>query len=175
MHVLHNATKPKPKGLAAAAAALALACTLAPLSGCAPSQPAPTEEAPATATGYMTSMAKASTQLSESLGDFASSVADGDVSVLQAKADSAYEVLGQMESLEAPEELKPVKGKYDEAVSTLKGALEDYLHLFLELENTPEGTQYDYTGYAKRLEAVQKAYDQGLNLLEEADKMATEM
>lgn len=175
MHVPNNATEPKTSKLAATLAACALALTLALLSGCAQTQPAPTEDAPPTATGYMTSMAKASTQLSESLADFAASVADGDVSGLQAKADAAYEVLGQMEALEAPDDLKPVKGKYDEAIASLKDALKDYLALFLEIENTPEGAQYDYSDYAKRIEAVQKSYDQGLNLLEEADKMATEM
>lgn len=176
MQVPHTDSKrPNAAKALAAIVALVMAMSMAMLSGCAASQPAAPEEKPVTAAGYMNSMAKSSKQLSESFADFSGAVAEGDVSALQAKVDSANEVLDQMESLEAPDELKSVKGKYDEAIGTLKGALNDYLAIFLEIENAPEGAQYDFSDYGQRLESVQKAYDQGLNLLEEADKMATEM
>lgn len=176
MQVLQaSATRSKAVKVLAVIVAIVMMASAAVMSGCASGQPASTEEKPITAAGYMNAMAKSSKQLSESLGAFSEAVADGDVSALQSKVDSAYEVLDQMEALEAPDEVKSVKGKYDEAIGSLRNALKDYLAIFLEIENAPEGIQYDFSGYSQQLESVQKAYDQGLNLLEEADKMATEM
>lgn len=162
------------KTLMVAATALVALC-LAFLTACSQPQPASEEERPPTAGEYMTSVAKVSAQLSGSLAEFATAVSDNDVSAVQAKADAAYEVLKQMESLEAPDELKSVKGKYDEATQSLKDAMKDYVALYLEIENAPEGSQYDFTNYAAQIESIQKSYDNGLNLLEEADKMASEM
>ena len=157
------------------AAASILALSLALLTACSQGSPSASEEKPVTAGDYMVSVAKSSQQLSASLADFATAVSDNDITAVQSKADSAYEVLKQMESLEAPDELKQVKGKYDEAVQSLRDALKDYIALYLEVENSPDGVPSDYANYAQQIESVQKAYDQGLNLLEEADKMASEM
>lgn len=176
MQLSHTSnTTSKRTRVAAALIAIACALSLSLLAGCSQAQQQAPEEKPVTATDYMTAMAKSSTQLSESLAAFSQTVADNDISALQAKADAAYEVLGQMEALEAPDELKSVKGKYDEAIGSLKDSLKDYLALYLEIENAPDGAPYDFSQYAQRIEAIQKSYDQGLNLLEEADKMATEM
>ena len=162
------------KMLRMAATALVAGC-LAFLTACSQPQAATDEEQPPTAGEYMTSVAKASNQLSASLGEFATAVSENDVSAVQAKADAAYEVLKQMEGLEAPDELKSVKGKYDEATQSLRDAMKDYVALYLEIENAPEGSPYDFSNYAAQIEAIQKSYDNGLNLLEEADKMASEM
>lgn len=123
----------------------------------------------------MTSVAKTSNQLSASLSEFAAAVSENDISAVQPKADAAYDILSQMESLEAPDELKAVKGKYDEATQSLKDAMKDYVALYLEIQNAPEGSSYDFSNYAAQIESIQKAYDNGLNLLEEADKMASDM
>lgn len=176
MQVQHTSTSKGAKArLAAAAAAALLAVSMAFLTACSQPQPASTEEKPVTASDYMVSMAQSSKSLSESLSEFAGAVSESDVSAIRAKADSAYDVLKQMESLEAPDELKDVKDKYNEATQTLKGALDEYLALFMAIESVPEGEPFDYSTYDESVESVQKAYDQGLNLLEEADKMAAEM
>lgn len=162
------------KALMMGATALVALC-LALLTACSQSQPPSEEEKPLTAGEYMTSVAKISNQLSGNLAEFATAVSDNDVPAVQVKADAAYEVLKQMESLEAPDELKSIKGKYDEATQSLRDAMKDYVALYLEIENAPEGSQYDFTNYAAQIESIQKSYDNGLNLLEEADKMASEM
>lgn len=171
---LHTHNSTAHKALMIGAAALVALC-LGFLTACSQSQPATDEERPPTAGEYMTSVAKASSQLSSSLSEFAAAVSDNDVSAVQAKADAAYEILKQMEALEAPDEVKSVKGKYDEASQSLKDALKDYVALYLEIENAPEGSQYDFSNYASQIESIQKSYDNGLNLLEEADNMASEM
>lgn len=171
---LHTHNIAARKVLMMAAAALVALC-LALLTACSQPQPASDEERPPTAGEYMTSVAKSSNQLSASLSEFATAVSDNDVSAVQAKADAAYEILKQMESLEAPDELKSVKGKYDEASQSLRDAMKDYVALYLEIENAPEGSPYDFSNYAAQIESIQKSYDNGLNLLEEADKMASEM
>ena len=125
------------KMLMMAATALVAGC-LAFLTACSQPQAATDEEQPPTAGEYMTSVAKASNQLSASLGEFATAVSENDVSAVQAKADAAYEVLKQMEGLEAPDELKSVKGKYDEATQSLRDAMKDYVALYLEIENAAD-------------------------------------
>lgn len=171
----NHAPAAKPSPLAAFAFAAAIAFALAFLVACTPAQQAADEEKPPTASDYMVSMAKSSTQLSERLSDFAAAVAENDVSAVQAKADAAYEVIDQMDGLEAPDELKEVKDKYNEATKSLKDALKDYTALYLEIQNAPEGAPRDDAAYAQRIEAVQKEYDQGLNHLEEADEMASKL
>lgn len=166
-HVFRKAT------MVFAAVLVAICCLL--LTACAQPQAASDEEKPVTAGEYMTSVAKSSKQLSASLQEFAAAVSDNDVSAVQAKADAAYDALAQLEALEAPDELNEVKGKYDEASQSLKDAMKDYVALYLEIENAPEGSPYDFSNYAAQIESIQKAYDNGLNLLEEADKMASEM
>lgn len=152
-----------------------LALAMSFLTACSQGGQSATEEKTVTAGDYMVSVAKSSQQLSSSLKDFAEAISENDITAVQSKADSAYEVLKQMEALEAPDELKSVKGKYDEAVQSLRDALKDYVALYLEVENSPDGVPADYATYVQQIESVQKAYDQGLNLLEEADNMATEM
>lgn len=155
-------------------AALIVALVLAVLPGC--SQPAPQaqEEKKATASDYMVSLNQNASILSEKLADFATAVEAGDVSAMQAKADAAFAVLDDMANLEAPEELSELRDKYNNAANSLRMALEDYLKLYLEIENSPDGNA-NYSDYAVRIESVQKEYDEGLNLLEEADKMAAEL
>lgn len=162
------------KGLMIVATVLVAGC-LAFLTACSQPQPASNEERPPTASEYMTSVAKMSGQLSGSLSEFATAVSSNDISAVQQRADAAYDILSQMEALEAPDEIKSVKGKYDEASQSLKDALKDYVALYLEIENVPAGSSPDLTNYAAQIESIQKAYDNGLNLLEEADNMASEM
>lgn len=156
-------------------AAMVVAGCLTFLTACTQPETATDEQKQPSAGDYMTSVAKTSTQLSSALSEFAAAISENDLSAIQPKADAAYEVLAQMEALEAPDDLKEVKGKYDEATQSLKDSLKDYVALYLEIQNTPEGNTFDFTNYASQIEAIQKSYDNGLNLLEEADNMATEL
>lgn len=144
------------------------------MTACSPNQDAETKDEGATPISYISQVNDSSANLSETLGEFAQAVSAGDVFSMQAKADAAYAIIDEMRNIEAPEELNEVKSKYNDATDKLKGALSDYVALYVELKDAADGKAFDYGAYPSRIENIQKQYDEGLNLLEEADSMAAE-
>lgn len=158
---------------AKALCAAALTLSLAFATGCTQPQQNPENTGP-TASEYMITLNSTAAQLEAALSDFASTVEAGDVSAMQSKADAAYSIIDELNNAEAPEALSDVKSKYSDALSSLKGALGDYIDLYTEIDNAKSGSSFDFSTYKQRLEDIQKQYDDGLNALEEADKMVSE-
>lgn len=170
-NVKSKAAEAAARIVALTTAALAALC----LSACIGSQPVPEDEnKELTPAQYMTNVNQIAENLSASLEAFEEAVDDNDLSAMQAKADSAFAVLDEFESMDIPEQLKDVNEKYQDASDSLKSALNDYIALYTEISDSSDSKPFDYGKYPERLESIQKQYDNGLNLLEEADKLAAE-
>ncbi len=166
---------PRTKAILASICAAALALAMLSMTGCAQPMQSQDETPVVTPSDYMVSLNASAEDLKSVLTEFSEAAANDDVFTMQTKADEASAVLDSMSELEAPEAMSEVKSKYGEAVSTLKGALSDYLELYLELDDAQHGgSAFDYSTYDNRLEAIQKQYDKGLNQLEDADKLASD-
>lgn len=158
---------------AVAIAALMLACAL---GGCAPQNPsANQEEQTISAAEYMVKLNQAATSLHEGLDEFSAAVTDGDLSTLQSKSDTAFQAMDALSDLKTPEELNDVKNKYKEATDALHSSLNDYISLFVTIQSDPNPATIPQKKYAEDFEKIQKEYDRGLNLLEQADSAAKEI
>ena len=156
---------------------LMLICALAVVGCTSPSSSTDsstnTEENTPTMSQYMVNLNVSASKLQTALSEFADAVNSNDTYMMSLKADEAYAVMDQMDAIECPPEMDDVKAKYKEATSELKNALADYLALYIDLDSAQSSDQFNYNDYNSRLEEVQKHYDEGLNLLEEADDMVS--
>lgn len=171
----NNSGKKTRHIMAALLSAFALAAMLV-LAGCVPAPNAGndaknSEPEPPTMSQYMVSLNESANKLQTALTEFSSAVNSNDTYLMSLKADEAYAVMDQMDAIECPPELNDVKGKYKDAISELKTALSDYLALYIDIDKAEAPSQQDYDAYNGRLEEIQKHYDEGLNLLDEADEM----
>lgn len=146
------------------------------LSGCA-SQPTAInpEEQTITASEYMVKLNQAAESLHENLNGFASAVTAGDITTLQSKCDAAFQSMDALNDLKVPDELVTVKNQYKDAVDALHASLNEYIAVFTEIQNEHDQSKIDLQKYAARFENIQKGYDNGMNLLEQADAAAKEL
>lgn len=126
-------------------------------------------------------------QINSSLNDFGTeleafneAVSNDDVVGMKSQADKAFKVIDEIEKIEAPEALKDIHSDYKKAFSKLKEALSDYIDFYTEVkafaENTPEEEDSSQVpDFEKKLKDLQEKYNEGMDLLEAADKKATEM
>lgn len=160
-------------GFAATMCSLAL---LAGLVGCSSQPTTPdSEDQTITASEYMVKLNEASSSLHEGLDDFSQAVADGDLSTLQSKADTAFKAMDSLSDLQVPEEINDVKDQYNEAISSLRSSLDDYISLYTEIMSEPDLEKVNEEKYADRFEEIQKQYDNAMNLLEKADAAAKDL
>lgn len=145
--------------------------------GCSSESAIEPQEQPASASDYMVSLNDCSTRLSQKLQEFSDAASEQRISAMNSNAEEAYEILDEMSSLEAPDDVSDLKNKYNDAASKLKDALSEYIALYVEIYDSSQSSsaQFDYSTYTERLQSIQQQYDDALNALEEADKMATEM
>ncbi len=171
----HTRRAPTLRAVFASALAAALALALFTVTGCA-QQTQSQESNVVTPSDYMVSLNAAADNLKSVFTEFTDAASSDDIFTMQAKIDEASAAIDEMCELEAPEAMDEVKAKYTEALSTLKATLSDYLDLYLELDDAQQGgAAFDYSTFSDRLEELQMRYDQGLGLLEDADKLATDL
>lgn len=165
-------TKVAPLAIAVAISAAIVLC----LPGC-DSQTAAIdpENQTLTASEYMVKLNQAADSMHENLAVFAAAVNSGDISTLQAKADAAFQEMDALNDLKTPDEIADVRNQYKEATDALHNALNEYIAIYLDIQNEPEQSKIDSNKYAERFETVQKDYDNGINLLEKADAAAKEL
>lgn len=147
------------------ACALALACTA--LAACTASSPA-ADDAQQGNRAYMSQVNSVMGTLGDNLGSFVDAVSRGDVVNMRTQADNAYKTLDSLAAIEAPENLADVKQKYVDGTSKLREALDAYITLYTEIESD----SFDQSTYADRLAKVQSLYDEGVDLLKQADEAA---
>ena len=107
--------------------------------------------------------------LDSRLSDFVDAVSRGDVVTMRTQADNAFKVLDDLSSLEAPEPLKDVAADYVDGANSLKDALNSYIQLYTEIDGE---TASDWSTYDSRLQAIQDAYNAGIDKLKAADEAA---
>lgn len=107
-------------------------------------------------------------ELGDNLDSFEGAVSRGDVVNMRTQADDAFKALDSLSSLEAPDELKDVQQKYVDGTAKLREALDGYITLYTDLKSD----SFDQSTYASRLSKVQSLYDEGVELLKQADEAA---
>ena len=110
--------------------------------------------------------------LDSRLSDFVDAVSRGDVVTMRTQADNAFKVLDDLSSLEAPEPLKDVAAGYVDGANSLKDALNSYIQLYTEIDGATTTDPFDWSTYDSRLQAIQDAYNAGIDKLKAADEAA---
>ena len=119
---------------------------------------------------YMSQVNESMTKLQDSLKQFTDAVSRGDVVSMRTQADNAYKALDKLTALEAPDALADVQEKYQSGTDKLREALDSYITLYTEMN----GESFDMATYDKRVSDVQKLYDEGVDLMQEGDKLAAD-
>ena len=109
-------------------------------------------------------------ELGDELGSFVDAVSRNDVVNMRTQADNAYRSLDDLEAIEAPEGLSDVRQKYIDGTAKLREALDGYIALYTEVESGA----LNQSDYAARLAKVQALYDEGVDLLKQADEAASQ-
>ena len=170
---VEKASRKAKMGIALSACSLLLAGAL---FGCAGQpQTLDSEEQTISASEYMVKLNQAADSLHESMDGFAAAVSAGDITTLQSKSDAAFQAMEELQEYKTPEELTDVRNKYEEAITTLHNALNEYIVVYTEIQNEKDQSKINIQKYAQRFENIQKAYDNGMNLLEQADAAAKEL
>lgn len=117
---------------------------------------------------YMSQVNGVMNQLGEKLDSFVDAVSRGDLVNMRTQADNAYTSLDELSALEAPEGLSDVRQQYLDGTAKLREALDGFITLYTEIE----GGSFDQSTYASRISQVQSLYDEGVNLLKQADQTA---
>ena len=112
---------------------------------------------------YMTQVNQKMDDLDSRLSDFVDAVSRGDVVTMRTQADNAFKVLDDLSSLEAPEPLKDVAAGYVDGANSL---------LYTEIDGATASEPFDWSTYDSRLQAIQDAYNAGIDKLKAADEAA---
>ena len=161
------------------AAILSVACAgalaMGMLGGCASEATTEEEEAQQANNEYMSSVNSIMEELDEELESFTDAVSRDDVVGMSTQADNAYEVLDELEELEAPEDLSEIHEDYLAGADSLEQALDAYVDLYTEIDAAEDDEDFDWSTYEDRLAEVQDLYDEGIAQFEAADTAAAEM
>ncbi|MBR3182667.1 MAG: hypothetical protein IKF56_08560 [Eggerthellaceae bacterium] len=117
---------------------------------------------------YMSQVNEIMEQLDKGLDSFVDAVSRGDIVNMRTQADNAFQILDKLAELEAPESLSDVQEKYVEGADKLRGALDAYITLYTDMSSA----SFDQSTYDDRIAQIQKLYDDGVKLMEEADEAA---
>ena len=148
--------------IAAFAAALVLAsgCTAAVQHG---------QETPAQKhRGFMSQVNSYMDDFGKNMETFSEAVAKNDIVAIKMASEKAFKIQDQINSIDAPDDLSDVKQKYCDGIKKVEEALSDYIKLYSD-STTPS---FDQTTYNERIEAIQKKYNEGADLLKEGDETA---
>lgn len=152
--------------LCALACVVVLACGL--LAGCANTAANNANSEQQANRAYMSQVNEIMEQLDSGLDSFIDAVSRGDVVNMRTQADNAFQILDKLNDLEVPEELSDVHEKYVEGADKLRGALDGYISLYTDMS----GASFDQSTYDDRIAQIQKLYDDGVALMQEADEAA---
>lgn len=109
-------------------------------------------------------------QFSSKLSDFQTDVKEKNVDAMQNKLKDTQSLIDQFSKLDTPPNCEDVQKNYTDAFVQLQQALSDYVQIFSDLNSG----QIDNSVLNERIANVQKSYTQGIELLHQADKLATE-
>lgn len=163
----------RPSFIRTLVAVCASAMLAVALSGCMQQASTQGNEQQSENREYMTQVNQKMDDLDSRLSDFVDAVSRGDVVTMRTQADNAFKVLDDLSSLEAPEEpLKDVAAGYVDGANSLKDALNSYIQLYTEIDGATTTEPFDWSTYDSRLQAIQDAYNAGIDKLKAADGAA---
>ncbi len=139
------------------------------LSGCG-SQEGKTDAA-ADNRSYMSQANTIAMQLDEDLQPFTEAVASNDIVSMRQAASKVYQDVENFKALSAPDALKDIHAEYSAGCDDLKEALETYIKVYQQADEDNADSD-DLNG---KIAKAQKSYESGIEHLQNADKMVTEL
>lgn len=121
-------------------------------------------------TTYFAQVNNLSKEFNNVLGDFQSNVKNKDVQGMQDKYKESQNLLEEFSKIQVPADCQDVQKAYTDGYLQMQKALSDYIQIYSDFVNA----QISNDVLNQRVEGVQKSYDEGLELLKNADKMASE-
>ncbi len=144
------------------------------LAGCMSPNTGATDQQRANRT-YMTKVNQAMEDLNSRLGDFDDAVSRGDVITMRTQADNAFSAIDALAAIDTPDAMKGLQSGYVDGCNALKGALNDYIDLYTEIDSATDEHPFDYGAYDERIKAVQDKYNDGISKLKAADEEALKL
>ncbi len=153
--------------------AVVMAMALCLLPGCLGAPAANTAQSENVA--YMSKAHSSMEELTETLDAFNEAVARQDIVTMRTQAENANRVIDAFTAIEAPEVLADVRQDYVDGCVALQGALSDYVALYGDISSATPEHPFDYSTYDGRIQAIQKAYDEGIQMLQSGDQRAIDL
>ncbi len=139
---------------------LAQGCSMAAQSG---------QETPAQKhRSFMSQVNSYMDEFSKNMESFSEAVAKNDIVAIKMASEKAFKIFDEVNSIDAPDDLSDVKQKYCDGIKKVEEALSDYIKLFSD----SSAPGFENATYNERIDAIQKKYNEGADLLKQGDETA---
>lgn len=118
---------------------------------------------------YMSNVNQVIEELNTTLSDFGEALSQEDFVSMKTQAEKTSKIIGELEKIEAPENLSEIHTGYVDGTKKLQEALDAYIDVQVQLNADP-----NLDSVESRMKEIQKIYDEGIKELEEADNKAAE-
>ena len=119
---------------------------------------------------YFAEVNSAVNEFKSTLGDFSADVKEKNVDNMKKKIDESQKLIDQFNKLEVPKNCEDVQKLYLDGFVQMQQALSNYVQIYSDFQSG----QIDNNVLNQRVADVQSSYNSGLNLLTQADKLASE-
>lgn len=119
---------------------------------------------------YFSEVTSLSRDLTSSLADFQADVKEKNIDAMKDKLEKTQSIIDDFNKLDVPQNCEDVQKDYLDGFIQLQNALSNYVQIYSDFIN---GT-IDNSVLQERVAEVQKSYNEGLALLRQADKLASE-
>lgn len=123
---------------------------------------------------YMSSVNQDMDELQSRLASFNDAVSRGDVVSMRTQADNAYKALDDLKNISAPAALKDAQQDYVDGTTALKGALDEYIALYTEIDSATTAQPFDWSSYDQRIAKIKQDYDTGMGKLQDGDNLLSQ-
>ena len=104
------------------------------------------------------------------LADFPADVKDKNVTDMKDKLEASQKILDKFNAIEAPQNCTDIHKNYGDGLLQMQQALSDYVAVYSSFVNGELGNDV----LNQRVASIQNSYNNGLDLLNKADKQAAE-
>lgn len=120
---------------------------------------------------YFAQVNSISSDFKNILSDFSTCVKDKNVDEMKNKVENAQKAIDDFNKIDTPKSCKEIQKAYSDGYLQLQQALSDYVTVYSDYING----QMDANVLNERVASVQKSYNEGLELLKKADKLASDI
>ena len=120
---------------------------------------------------YMSSLHIFTNEFKNLLNDFQGDIKDKKVDSMKDKLSRTDKAIDEFGHIEVPEQCKEVHQMYTDAFNKLQQALKDYVNLYSEIDDN----NYESSQFKTKVEPIKTAYNEGVELLKQADKKSSEL